>query len=179
MNIFSTFLNIAKKETTGRSGIKGLIKDMHQDVVSYRKEKQSSDSPSVSEDFLPEDFQSAYKNLQITTGISFSFISFMAAYIFTSEDFIGLFSIGAFLVIGLFWHFSFVIRAYRARVIFENWGKRQDPFSVSAEEVLENALANPKILLPFLCPLPVLNARKCDNINKKKGFKGDKNEKAK
>lgn len=154
MNIFSTFFNIAKKETVQRSGIKGLIKDMHEDVVAYRREKQTEESPPVSPDFNPEDFKRAYKTLQLTTMISSAFLAFMIAYIFTSEDFIGFFSIGAFLVIGIFWHFSFVIRAYRARIVFENWNKRVDPFNVTLDEVFEVMLSSPKIIFPFLCSLP-------------------------
>lgn len=171
MNIFSTFYNIAKKETAGKSSFRALIKEMREESVSYRKEKQNDESLPVPEGFTKSQFVSAYKNLQLTTVISTSFLAFMFAYIFTSDGLIGFFSIGAFLVIGIFWHFSFVIRAYRARIIFDNWDKRTKPFVVSNEEIIESALTSPKILFPFLCDLAIQEKTDCANINKKKGLK--------
>lgn len=176
MNIISTFINIAKKETVHRSGIKELIKDMHEDSISYRKEHQDEASSAIQEGFTREQFVKAYKNLQMTTVVSSSFLAFMIAYIFTSEDFIGFFSIGAFVAIGLFWHFSFVVRAYRARVVWDIWDKRHQPLVVSTREVFESLFSDPKIFFPFLCNLNVQEKLHYVNIGKKKSLKkGDAN----
>lgn len=153
MNIFSTFSGIAKKETSGRSQVRGLIKDMHSDVVAYRKEHQSDDSPAVSSDFSAEQFQRAYKTLQLTTLISTSFLVFMLSYLFFAQGMLMFFSILAFSVIGLFWHLSFVIRAYRARIVYANWGDRLKPLKVTSEEIADALMSDPKAFLPFLCPL--------------------------
>lgn len=178
MNIFSTFFNIAKKETVHRSGLTDLIKDMHSDSVAYRKERQSEESSALQDNFNREQFLKAYKNLQITTVISTSFLSFMIAYMFVSEDLLSLFSIAAFVVIGFFWHLSFVIRAYRARIVWDSWDKKSKPLTVTMSEVVEAILADPKTLLPFLCQLKMQKKLHYVNIDKKKGLKkGDSNAK--
>lgn len=177
MNIVSQFLNIAKKETIGRSGLRSLIKDMHEDVVDYRKENQRDDSVAVSSEITIGQFRAFYRNLQLTSLISFSFIVFMICYFFLSQGLMIKFTISAFFFISLLWHFSFVIRAYRARIVFSDWDNRCNPLKISFEEVFDELLHDPRAFAPFLISLPKENneiskINKCDRINNKnkKGF---------
>lgn len=152
-NIFSTFTDIAKKETAGRSQVRSLIKDMHSDVVTYRREHQAEESPAVDTNFSIEEFRRAYRTLQITTVISTSFLAFMLSYLFFAEGILMFFSVVAFSTIGLFWHLSFVIRAYRARLVYDDWDNRHKPLKVTSEEISDALMSSPKAFLPFLCPL--------------------------
>lgn len=171
MNIFSQFTHIAKKETIGRSNIRSLIKDMHTDVVDYRREKQTEDASAVSDEMTISRFASAYKTLQFTSLISFSFLIFMLAYVFVADEWMLKFTICAFLVISTLWHLSFVIRAYRARLIYADWEKRNRPLVVNFEEILDAIFHDPRVFVPFVLGLKPRSEGQYDRINNKKRVK--------
>lgn len=171
MNIISQFASIAKKETVGRSNIRSLIKDMHSDVVDYRKNNQADESIAVAETMTRKQFAKAYRNLQATSLISFSFVLFMIAYFFLAEGWMIKFTISAFFVISFLWHLSFVIRAYRARLVYDDWEKRLKPLKIGFEEVADALIHDPRVFAPFVMALNTRDDIKYDNINKNKGFK--------
>lgn len=163
MGFIGIFRNILAKETTRRAQLPALVKQMREDSVKYRREHMRADSPAVDPSTTIEEFKSAYRNLQICSVISFSYLVGILIYNIKSPSGMLLVTSIVMGIVGLLGHFSFVIRAYRAREVAENWETRHESFAVSVSEVIDAALTDPLALLPALKGLHFSS----DKINKK------------
>lgn len=163
MGIFGIFKNILKKETVGRVNLPGLVRDMREDSVAYRKNMVHKEAPAVSPSMTKAEFSQAYRNLQISSVISSSYLCGLVAYLIINPDLMLLITGTAMGIIGVLWHFSFVIRAYRAREIARKWEIRTEPLLTSPSEVIDASMSDPTVLLPVFKSL----AFPSDKINRR------------
>jgi len=130
VGIFETFKNIAKKETVRRSKLPGLVKDMRSDIVEHRRTTFTPDAPAVDADTSKSEFSEQYKTVQNMSLVSFIYVLCMATYsTYTAVQSENVFSgnfitVICLLVIGSLWHFSFCVRALRARRVASLWENR-------------------------------------------------------
>lgn len=147
------FKGILLKETSRRAQLPGLVRHMRDEVVSYREEKFHREAPAIAPETTVEQVSSGYRLLQRCSDVSFLYLAGTLAYnILNPGLMLALMSL-ALGTIGVMWHFSFVIRAYRAREVVKDWENRHKPYFVTYSEVIDAAMADPLILLPTLKPL--------------------------
>ena len=150
MGFIGIFQKILRKETTGRAQLPGLVRDMRNDAVAYRRQHMHKDAPAVEASMTESSFRKAYRNLQICSVISFSYLVGIIVYNVKTPDMMLFVTSLAMGVIGLIGHFSFVVRAYRAREVASQWSRRGEPMRVTPSEVIDASLSDPLILMPAL-----------------------------
>lgn len=153
MGIIHTFKEIAKKETVRRSKLPGLVRDMRNDIVEFRRTKMTVDSPAVGNDTSKSEFVGAYKNVGRMSLISSVYLIGIGIYLFTLTDAQSIIAMVCLFLVGVLWHISFCLRSLRARRVAEDWSNRDRPMKMSYSEFFDEVLGDPLTLLPFFKPL--------------------------
>jgi hypothetical protein len=165
MGFIGIFRSILRKETVGRSNLPGLVRDMRNDSVKYRKEMVHKDAPAVSKSVTKSEFAKSYRNLQISSVISTSYLCGLSAYMALRPELMLIVTGLAMGIVGALWHFSFVIRGYRAREVAGMWESRFDCLITSPSEVFDASISDPLVLFPMFKPLSFSSVK----INKTRG----------